>query len=191
MSSALSETTRLLQAARKGQPGAVDQLFARLYQELRELAHRQLARGRLARTLNTTSLVNEAYLKLIEPARLSVKDRVHFISLAARVMRQVLIDYARQHRSQKRGLGVVHDELSDSAACIDARAEEIIALDHALKRLSGLDLRLARVVELRFFGGCSTEEIADVLSTSTCTVKRDWRKARAFLHRTLAPAAPA
>lgn len=186
---ASADTTHLLAAMHRGEPGAVDQLFSRLYHELRDLAHRQLARGRLARTLNTTSLVNEAYLKLVEPVGLTVQDRVHFLSLAARVMRQVLVDYARRHRARKRGSGMVHKELNDSFGHIDARAEEFIALDHALKRLGGLDLRLARVVELRFFGGCSTEEIADTLSTSTCTVKRDWRKARAYLQRTLAKAA--
>lgn len=177
--------THLLRAARGGQEGVVDQLFGHLYEELRDLAHRQLGRGRLARTLNTTALVNEAYLKLVEPERLALEDRNHFLSLSARIMRQVLVDYARRHRTQKRGSGAVHEELDESAVRIDARAEELIALDHAVERLEGLDPRLARVVELRFFGGCSTEEIAGIVGTSTPTVKRDWRKARAFLHRFL------
>ncbi len=186
-----AETTHLLRAARGGQEGALDQLYAYLYEELRDLAHRQLRRGRLARTLNTTALVNEAYLKLIEPERLALEDRNHFLSLSARVMRQVLVDYARRHRTQKRGSGAVHEELEEEAVRIDARAEELIALDHSVRRLEKIDQRLARVVELRFFGGCSTEEIAGIVGISTPTVKRDWRKARAFLQRFLDTSEPA
>lgn len=174
--------------AASGPPGPGALTFEALYDELHSLAHRQLRRSHQGETLRTTALLHEAYLKLARGA--AVKDRTHFFSLAARVMRQVLVDHARSHAAQKRGAGRPITTLGDVASELEADATELMAIDSALAKLQGAHERLARVVELRFFGGLSVEETAEALEESTATVKRDWRAARAFLIAALSPPPP-
>lgn len=174
--------------AASGPPGPDALTFEALYDELHALAHRQIRRARPGETLRTTALLHEAYLKLARVA--AVKDRRHFFALAARAMRQVLIDHARSLAAKKRGAGRPITTLGDVASEVEADASELVAIDTALAKLQGANERLARVVELRFFGGLSVEETAEVLDASTATVKRDWRAARAFLLATLSPPSP-
>jgi RNA polymerase sigma factor (TIGR02999 family) len=170
----------LLAAYRDGDRSALDRLFPLVYRELHRRAHQQLAHRRPGDTLSTTALVHEAYLKLTGGAQQIYQDRVHFFAVASRAMRQILVDYARRTSAAKRGGG--HPISLDPEAVADpGRAEELVALDEALVQLEALDPRLAKTVELRFFGGLSVEESAEVLGVSPRTVKRDWRKARAFL----------
>ena len=180
------EITRLLSAARGGDHAASDALFASVYRELHRLAHVQLnARGRPGDTLDTTALVHEAYLRLVQPAGLSAEDRAHFFNLAARVMRNVVVDYARRRDAAKRSGEHVRIEIGgpgEPAAEIDNRlTDDILALDRALERLEAESPRLARLVELRFFAGLGFAEIGEVQGLTERTAKRDWRKARAFL----------
>jgi RNA polymerase sigma factor (TIGR02999 family) len=187
-----SPITGLLQAWSAGRREAGDEIFSIVYRELRRLARGQRLRGRPGDTLSTTAVVHEAYLKLVDQSRVSVHDRQHFFSLAARAMRQIVVDHARSRLTQKRGGGARHtdlgDDLPDAAADVEAAAEraaEVVAVDGALSKLAELDPRLAQVVELRYFGGLSVPEAADALDVSPRTLKRDWRKARAYLHREL------
>lgn len=180
------QITRLLSAAREGDRAASDSLFASVYQELHRLAHAQLtARGRPGDTLDTTVLVHEAYLRLAQPAGLSAEDRAHFFNLAARVMRHVVVDYARKRDAAKRSGEEVHIEVGGPGELVaegDSRlTEDLLALDTSLERLEAESPRLARLVELRFFAGLSFVEIGEVLGFNERTAKRDWRKARAFL----------
>jgi RNA polymerase sigma factor (TIGR02999 family) len=182
---------RLLTQARFGGREALDALFPVVYEELRSLARAQLRRFRVGETLSTTALVHEAYLKLVGHSRATFNDRKHFFTVAALAMRQIVVDYARRRAAQKRGGGAAHaplDELDGSAIPIEAQAAAIVALDGALTRLSGVDDRLVRVVELRFFAGLSVTEAAELLEVSTATVKRDTRAARAFLVREMSEA---
>jgi RNA polymerase sigma factor (TIGR02999 family) len=179
-----ADLTSLLHAARAGEPGAADELFAALYADLKRLAHAQLARGRgRSQTLETTALVHEAYVRLVEPAGLAAADQAHFLNLAARVMRHVVIDFARRHAAAKRGaaLRVSWPEGFEPAAKEQPAGPDVLALDAALDRLEHESPRLARLVQLRFFGGLPISEIATVLAVSDRTLKRDWRRARAFL----------
>jgi RNA polymerase sigma factor (TIGR02999 family) len=182
------EITQLLVAARSGERGAVDRLFALVYGELRRLAHRQLGREIPHGTLRTTALVHEVYIKLANREALEVRDRAHFFALAARAMRNVLVDYARERQALKRGGGVVPLELDETLLPGLGDSRDIIELDGALSKLGALDERLAQLVELRFFVGLSEEEIGELLTVSSRTVRRDWRRARAFLHEALAAA---
>jgi RNA polymerase sigma factor (TIGR02999 family) len=175
------EVTRLLAAHRAGDRDAVNRLFSVIYTELHDTAHRQLARGRPGETLGTTALVNECYLKLVASAQRSFEDRRHFLAVAAKAMRQIVVDYARRSTALKRGGGVAAASLDPSQLADPGRSEEIVALDEAVSGLAAIDERLARLVECRFFGGLSVEETAEVLEISPRTVKRDWRKARALL----------
>lgn len=184
------EVTALLVALREGDASALDRLLPVVYDELRLLAHRQLRRRRPGDTLDTTALVHEAYLKLTDREEPEWKDRNHFFAVAATAMRHILVDAARRRVADKRGGGVVPIALDEARIGIAARSAEVIAIDQALNALGDYDGRLVRTVELRFFGGLSVEETAEVLEVSERTVKRDWRKARAFLYRTLA-ASPA
>ncbi|HEY0512452.1 MAG TPA: ECF-type sigma factor [Thermoanaerobaculia bacterium] len=180
----ISDVTTLLRAAHLGDRGAEEELFARLYADLKRLARAQLARGgRPGDTLNTTVLVNEAYLRLAGGARLDALGRAHFFNLAARVMRNVVVDFARRRDADKRGaaLRISWPEGHDPEAPSEGSELDLLALDNALARLQGESPRLARVVELRFFAGLSLDEIAGVLDVGERTLKRDWRKARAFL----------
>jgi RNA polymerase sigma factor (TIGR02999 family) len=186
------DVTRLLDAARAGDRAALDRLFATVYAELHALARHQLAGRAAGATLSTTVLVHEAYLKLVGGAIVDYRDRRHFFALAARAMRQIIIDGARRARAQKRGGEMIRIVLDPSriasGTSAEADAAELIALDDALTALENLSERLARIVELRFFAGLSVEETGDVLELSPRTVKRDWRKARAFLFDALAGA---
>jgi len=165
---------------------AADRLFPLVYEELRRIAHRQLRQERTGHTLATTALVHEAYLKLVDITRVEWRDRVHFLSMAARAMRRILVDYARQHRAERRGGGVAPLTLDDaSALSVDAQADEVLALDDALIRLGELSPRLVQVVEYRFFAGMSEEETAEALAVTARTVRRDWVKARGWLRQAL------
>ncbi len=182
-----SQVTQLLHGARGGDHGAFDRLLPLIYDELRAIARRQLRREQIGHTLRSTALVHEAYLKLVDQAGVEWRDRAHFFGIAARAMRQVLIDYARRRGAEKRGGDVVRTTLSDQELALDVPLEELLALDDALTRLAEVDERLRQVVEYRFFGGMPEEEIAEVLGVSTRTVQRDWLRARAWLYAKLYP----
>jgi RNA polymerase sigma factor (TIGR02999 family) len=179
------EITGLLRQIRDGDREALNRLFPIAYRELHERAHRQLARRRPGETLSTTALVHEAYLKLADSERLTLTDRSHFFAVAARAMRQIVVDYARRAAASKRG-GSERAMLIDAGdLALPTRAAELMALDEALTELSSLNERLSRVAELRFFAGLSVEETAELLESSPRTVKRDWAKARAFLYQAM------
>jgi RNA polymerase sigma factor (TIGR02999 family) len=161
---------------------AFPEVFEATYQELRRLARRQLRSLRPGDTLATTALVNEAYLKLATRP-VGCQDKSHFFALAARAMRQILVDYARERHARKRGGGRRRTTLDESALQVETIADDVIAIDRALSRLEAVDERLARLVEWRFFGGMTEEEIATAERITSRTVRRDWQKARAFLYR--------
>lgn len=179
------DITGLLIAWRQGDGGALERLFPLIYDELRRIAHRQLSRERAGHTLSTTALVNEAYLKLVDETRVAWVDRTHFLAVAARVMRHILVDYARRHRAAKRGGGGQRVDLDDAMIAATERAETLLALDEALTRLAKLDERMSRVVECRFFGGLTDEETGDALGVDARTVRRDWVKAKGWLYQEL------
>lgn len=181
----------MLSAARGGDRAASDALFDQVYRELHRLAHAQLAaRGRPGDTLDTTALVHESYLRLAQPGNLAVGDRAHFFNLAARIMRQVVVDYVRRQEAAKRSGDMVRIEVGGPGEPVaegDARlTEDLLALDTSLERLEAESPRLARLVELRFFAGLSFAEIGELQGLTERTAKRDWRKARAFLLAELA-----
>ena len=181
----MAELTELIGQARSGDAGASDRLFAAVYADLHRLAARQLRAGD-GGGMRTTSLVHETYLKLARPDALDVADRAPFFAVAARAMRQIAVDRVRAHCAGKRGGGAHHATLDTAAGPADERdIAELLALDAALTRLEQLDVRLARLVELRFFAGMNLEEAGAVLGLSERTLKRDWRRARAFLHGSL------
>ena len=179
----MSELTLLIGRANAGDRQASDALFTLVYEDLRRMAARQL-RGS-GDELRTTSLVHEAYMRLARPDALDLRDRVHFFAVAGRAMRQIVIDHVRARQAGKRGglADVTSLEHHDVAAAEDAdRDLQMLALDRALEELTVRDERLARLVELRFFGGMTLEEVGSAMGLSEPTLKRDWRKARAFLH---------
>ena len=182
------QVTDLLAAWRRGETDALDRLVPLVYDELRRVASRQLDREDTGHTLDTTALVHEAYLKLVDQTRVAWADRAHFFAIAARAMRRVLLDHARRHRATKRGGGILPSTLDDVTpigsngdADADDRAATLVALDEALIELETVDPRLSRVVECRFFGGLTEEETAEALGITARTVRRDWVKARAWL----------
>ena len=177
--------TELLSAWSDGDKAALQQLMPMIYQELHRLAARHLAHERVGHTLQATALVNEAYLRLIDQKRVRWQNRAHFLGIASQMMRRILVDYARTRRNAKRGGGAPVVSLDEAATLSVERASDLIAVNDALTRLSELDARKGRVVELRFFGGLSVEETAEVLQISPNTVLRDWRTAKAWLHREL------
>jgi RNA polymerase sigma factor (TIGR02999 family) len=180
------EVTRLLAEAAGGGREALDRVVPLVYDELRRLAHRRLTAERPDHTLDTTALVHETYLELVDLDRIAWRSRGQFFAIAARVMRRVLVDYAVSRKAQKRGGGAVPiplDELAELTITADDHAAELLALDAALDRLARIDERQARIVECRFFGGLSIEETAATLDISPATVKRDWTLARAWLNR--------
>jgi RNA polymerase sigma-70 factor, ECF subfamily len=179
-----AQATQLFLRWRQGDVGALDEMFTSVYDELRRLAAANMRLERSNHTLQPTALAHEAYLRLVSSPRLTVQDRAHFMVLAARAMRRVLTDHARRRRAAKRGEDPVQVTLSDLAET--PRTVGVDELDQALESLALRDERKARVVELRFFGGLTVEEVADVLGVSAGTVKRDWTLARAWLYRELA-----
>lgn len=172
------ELTQLLQAANEGDQPALNRLVALLYVDLKQLAHR--CRGG-SEVIDTTGLVHECYLRFLNSGELAVNDRAHFFNLAARVMRQLLCDYARERLAAKRGGGAPHLELRESDAAERAEAEHCLAVDQALQRLAELHPRQARVVECRFFAGLAEEETAEAMDRSLRSVQRDWKTAREWL----------
>ncbi|RMH64091.1 MAG: sigma-70 family RNA polymerase sigma factor [Bacteroidetes bacterium] len=181
----MSYITQLLVAAREGDTDAGDRLLPLVYDHLHRIAHRQLRRMRMHETLNTTALVHEAYLKLVQHTRVTYEDRVHFFAVSARAMRFILVDYARRHRAQRRGGDWQRVTLEEALTQPATRLELLLDLDEALNRLGELDERLVQVVEYHFFAGLSQQEIADKLGVSVRTVRRDWIKAKAWLTREL------
>lgn len=182
------QVTLALQAARGGDAAALNEAFHLVYDEVRAIARARVARAGAGSTLDTTAVVHEAYLKLARHGGMEWADRQHFLAVASSAMRQVLLDHARQHLAAKRGGGAAHVPLTEADAAVEAQARDILALDAALGRLAAMDPELARLVELRYFGGLTIEETARALDVSDATVKRAWRRARAFLHRELAGA---
>jgi RNA polymerase sigma-70 factor (ECF subfamily) len=182
-----TDVTRLLEAWREGDAGAGDRLFALVYDDLRALARRQLARLTPGQTLAPTALVHEAYLRFSDRSAPHAINRQHFFGIAARAMRHIVIDHVRRTCAKKRGGGVRVPLESGAIAAPDGSALDLLALDEALAALERLDARQASVVELRFFAGLELAEIASALETSERTVKRDWQKARAFLSMALRP----
>jgi RNA polymerase sigma factor (TIGR02999 family) len=172
--------------------GAVDRVFPLIYEELRQVAHRHLRRERPGHTLGTTALVHEAYIRMVDLTRVEWQDRVHFLSMAARAMRRILVDHARAHCAERRGRGVSPVALDEELVAADAEADELAALDDALARLNAYSPRLVQVVEYRFFAGMTEEEAATALGVTPRTIRRDWVKARGLLRHALdaAPLAP-
>ena len=178
------QVTRLLQAWSDGDAAALEQLTPLVYEELRRLAARYMGRERPGHTLQTSALINEAYLRLVD-AGVQWQNRVHFFAISAQVMRRILVDFARARRNLKRGGGVQPVSLDDVTVVAPERSADLLALDEALDRLAALNPRLGRVVELRYFGGLTEEEMAEVLRVSPRTVRHDWGLARAWLYREL------
>lgn len=179
------DITGLLEAWAGGDQAALEELMPLVENELHRLAHRYLERERRGHTLQTTALVNEAYLRLVDQRRVLWQGRSHFVAIAAKMMRRILIDHARRLAYAKRGGGAKRISLDEVCELAEERAADLVALDDALELLGSLDERKSRVVELRYFGGLSVEETATVLGVHPDTVTRDWRTARAFLRREL------
>jgi RNA polymerase sigma factor (TIGR02999 family) len=179
------DITLILRTLREGRSEAIGELLPLVYGELRAIARRNLASGGRDATLDTSALVHDAYLKLFDRSQLDWQDRRHFFSVAAIAMRQIIVDRARKRATRKRGGGLQRVDLDAANLAVDDQADEILALNEALARLAQIDERLGRIVELRFFGGLSVEEVAEVMEMSERTVKRDWRKARALLYQSL------
>jgi RNA polymerase sigma-70 factor, ECF subfamily len=175
--------TRLLQAWGHGEDAALEELLPLVQQELRRLARRYMFGERPGHTLQTTALVNEAYLRLVNSRQVNWQNRAHFFAISAQLMRRILVDYARTRGSRKRGGGVPKITLDEALMGPQERGHDLVVLDDALKTLAGVDPRKSKVVELRFFGGLSVEETAEVLKVSPDTVLRDWRLAKAWLAR--------
>jgi RNA polymerase sigma factor (TIGR02999 family) len=180
----MGELTVLLAAVRAGQPGAVDALVTLTYKEIHDLAHQRLRRSQAITLLDTTSLVHECYLRLVKIGELKVADRTHFIAYAARAMRSIVVDFARQRQTDRRGGGDARLTVGTNVPEREA-TDEVIRIDEALAELATIDPRLAEVVELKYFGGLTHDEIADVQGVNERTVRRDWEKARLLLHREL------
>lgn len=179
------EVTQLLRAWSDGDKGALERLAPLVHKELHRLARRYMAGERPGHTLQVTALVNEAYLRLIDASQMRWQNRAHFFGVAAQLMRQILVDFARSRQSQKRGGEVIQVPLDEALVVTKEKEADLVALDDALKALAAIDPRRSRLVELRFFGGLSVEETAEVLKTSPRTVLREWSLAQAWLYREL------
>jgi RNA polymerase sigma factor (TIGR02999 family) len=186
MSEQPSDVTRLLSRLGSGDAAALDELMATVYDQLRRIAHNQLHEERKDHPFQTTELVHEAYEKLVDHHAVEWEDRQHFYAVAARAMRQVLVDVARRQTAQKRGGNRTRDDLAEVALRGEAGPEQVVVVDDLLEVLAEQDERVAQVVECRFFAGYTIAETADVLGVSCSTVNRDWKSARAWLNRELA-----
>jgi len=180
------DLTELLVAHGRGDSGAFDRLVPLVYHDLRRLARAQLRRLGPGQTLDTTALVHEAYLKLVDQSRVQWQDRGHFLAVTATAMRQILIDHARGRTRHKRGGGVAHAPLDEARIAVADDAERLLELDLALRDLAEVDARLVRIVECRYFAGYSEQETAEALGVSLRTAQRDWLRARAWLRQALA-----
>jgi RNA polymerase sigma factor (TIGR02999 family) len=177
--------TSLLVRWREGDRKALDEMIPLVYKELRRLAHHYMRRQRQDHTLQTSALINEAYLRLVDHKNMRWQNRAHFIAVSAQAMRRILVDYARARGYDKRGGGAQKVALDEAMVVAQAKSAEIIALDEALSDLASVDERKGRIVELRYFGGLSVEETAEVLGVSGVTVMREWRSAKLWLMRAL------
>ena len=177
-----NEITQLLSNVQQKQPGAEEQLLGMVYNELRHIAAAYMRRERPGHTLQPTALVHEAYLQLVDQTRVNWQSRAHFFGVASRLMRRILVDHARSHLAEKRGGSAQKLSLDEAIGVARKREVALDALDDALNTLSEIDPRQSRIVELRFFGGLTVEETAEVLDTSTATIEREWRMAKAWLH---------
>ncbi len=184
-SPARHQITELLAEWRDGNQSALDELYPLVYDELHRLARRYMSRERKGHTLQTTALINEAYVRLVDQKNVNWANRSHFFAISAQIMRRILIDHARRHAYAKRGGGAQQVSLDEVAAIIPEQGRELMRLDEALKSLAERDPRRSQVVELRYFGGLNNEEIAGVLHVSENTVTRDWNMARAWLYQQL------
>ena len=180
-----SNITELLASWREGNQEARDRVVDAVYGELRRLAHHHLRRERAGHTLQTTALAHDAYLQLVDQRKVQWQSRAHFFGIAAHLIRRILVEYARRRSAGKRGLEAVRVPLDPELAASQPRDVTVVAIDDALNALSSVDPQQSRIVELRFFGGLTVEETASVLDISPRTVKREWRMARAWLHREL------
>ena len=180
------EVTQLLIDWSNGDRAALDRLIPVVEEELRRLAHRYMSRERAGHTLQTTALVNEAFVRLVNRKNVHWQNRAHFFGIAAQLMRTILVDHARSHASAKRGGGANKLELDEAMVVSQQKASEVLALDDALKQLALIDPQQSRIVELRFFGGLTVEETAEVMHLSPATIKREWSTAKAWLYRELA-----
>ena len=177
--------TELLVGYGRGDKDALDQLMPIVYDELRRQAARYLRREQAGNTLQTTALIHEAYVRLVDQRNVQWQNRAHFFGIAAQMMRRILVDHARAKKRAKRGGSDVRVSLGDATVAVKGQDLDVVALDEALERLAQIDEQQSRVVELRFFSGLTVEETAEVLHISTATVKRDWNMAKAWLHREL------
>lgn len=177
-----NDVTQLLLDWGNGNEAALDDLIPLVYAELHRLAGRYMGREGRGHTLQTSALINEAYLRLVDQKRMQWQNRAHFFGVAARLMRQILVDHARSRSRAKRGGGAQMVSLAEQSV-ISKEIEDVIALDDALKNLSEMDPRKSQIVEMKFFGGLTTEEVAEVLNVTTRTVEREWRKAKAWLYK--------
>lgn len=178
--------TQILQKWSEGDETSLDALIPLVYQELRRLAHRALAKNSSNNTVQTTALVHEAYIRLINVRQVNWQDRVHFYAVSANLMRNILVDFARNRLSQKRGGALTHVELDEALNFSPNKSEDLVILDEVLTELAKLNERQSRIVELKFFGGLTEDEISEVLKISPATVRRDWKVARAWLYREIA-----
>ena len=183
------EVTRLLVDWGNGDQAALDELIPLVYDELRRLAGRYMRRESEGHTLQTSALVNEAYLRLVDQQNVKWQNRAHFFGVAAQLMRRILVDHARSRSRAKRGGGVQMVPLAEQAV-ISKELADVIALDDALKNLAEMDPRKSQIVEMKFFGGLTTEEVAEVLNVTSRTVEREWRKAKAWLNRAISKGEP-
>jgi RNA polymerase sigma-70 factor, ECF subfamily len=180
------QVTKLLKDWSEGDSSAADKLMPLVIDDLRRLAHNYMRREKAGHTLQTSALVNEAYVRLVDQSKIQWESRAHFFGIAARLMRQILVDQARRRNFAKRGGGAIRVSLNEATAVAEEQSANVMALDEALKNLESIDPRQSRIIELRFFGGMSIEETAEALKVSPGTVMRDWTFARAWLRKEMA-----
>ena len=184
-SSTRQEVTQLLGDWSGGDEGALEKLFPLVHPELHRLAHHYMSRERAGHTLQTTAIINEAYLRLVDNTKPSWQNRSHFVAAAAKLMRRIMVDHARERHTLKRGGGALKVTLDEAAFVTESRSDELLALDEALEGLAALDPRKSQIVELRYFGGLTIDETAEFLKLSQRTVEREWTMAKAWLYRAL------